>query len=298
MIRTFVLLLSGMWAMAWAQASTNFERRLAVDPHGTVEITNVSGKIDVRGWDRSEVEVRGDVGSGVQRVDVTTDHGRTDVRVIAPNHAGGGIDTDLHIRVPHDSQLEISTVTAEVEIAEVEGAQMLRSVSGTIKSEIYEKNAEIKTVSGDVVVRGHRKDTSMHITTISGNIRIDRAAGDLDATTVSGDMTVRLDPSRNVRVRTTSGDLGFEGRLAKGASLNAETVSGDLTVRAIPEAGIVYEVGTFSGDIKDCMGVEAERVSRYAPGKRLTGSQGAAGPDESQVRLKTMSGDVELCDKS
>jgi len=54
-----------------------------------------------------------------------------------------------------------------------------------------------------------------------------------------------------------------------------------------------YEVSTFSGDITNCMGKEAERVSKYGPGRRLNGTRGAPGSDEAKVRLKTMSGDVE-----
>jgi hypothetical protein len=46
------------------------------------------------------------------------------------------------------------------------------------------------------------------------------------------------------------------------------------------------------------MGEAAERVSKYAPGRRLNGTRGKPGTGEAKVRLKTMSGDVELCDKS
>ncbi len=84
---------------------------------------------------------------------------------------------------------------------------------------------------------------------------------------------------------------------SKGANIDAETVSGDLTVRASSEGGLDYQVNTFSGDIKNCMGVESERVSKYGPGRRLNGTRGSGG-DEARIRLKTMSGDVELCDKS
>jgi len=88
--------------------------------------------------------------------------------------------------------------------------------------------------------------------------------------------------------------VGFEGKLTKGAYLYAESVSGDLTVRAATEGSMDYEVSTFSGDITNCMGKEAERVSKYGPGRRLNGTRGAPGSDEAKVRLKTMSGDVEL----
>src|SRR3977135_3864212 len=207
-------------------ADSNFEKKLAADPHGVVEISNVAGGVEVSAWDNPEVEVRGEVGAGVDRVDVTNDHGRTSVKVIVPNHSFRSVSTELHIRVPRDSELDISTVSAQVFTSDVEGALQLKTVSGDVKADVYGRSAEIKTVSGDVVLRGRGQGRSagIHISTISGNIRIERAAGDLEATTVSGDMTVRLDPSRNVRVRTTSGDLGFEGRLAKGGYLDAETV--------------------------------------------------------------------------
>jgi hypothetical protein len=86
--------------------------------------------------------------------------------------------------------------------------------------------------------------------------------------------------------------------LAQGAYFEAESVSGDLSVRATPEGPLDYEVSTFSGDIKNCMGAEAERVSKYGPGRRLNGTRGTPGSSEAKIRLKTMSGSVELCDKT
>jgi DUF4097 and DUF4098 domain-containing protein YvlB len=284
-------------------ADESYQNRIAADPHGVVEISNVAGRIDVSAWDNPEVEVRAELGSGVDRIETKSESGRTLIKVIVPNHTFRSPSADLRVRVPRQSELDISGVSADVTTSDVEGPLQLKTVSGNVKADLYDKSAEIKTISGDVVLRGHGKDAgaSIHVTSISGNVRIDRTAGDVDASSVSGDLTVRLEPThptRNVRVRTTSGDLGFEGRVAKGGYIDAETVSGDLTVRAVPESGLSYEVNTFSGDITNCMGVESERVSKYGPGHRLMGSKGPSGSDSVRVRLKTMSGDVELCDKN
>jgi DUF4097 and DUF4098 domain-containing protein YvlB len=280
---------------------SNFEKRLEAEPHGMVEISNIAGTVDVQAWDKSEVEIRGDVGAGVDRIDTTSDHGRISIRVVVPNHSFRSASADLHIRVPRGSDVDISGVSADVTTSDVEGTQQLRTVSGNVKADVFQRNMEIKTVSGDVTLRGRGKEAGagIHVGTISGNIRLDRAGGDVELTTVSGDMSVRLEhPARNVRVRTTSGDVGFEGGLAKGAYFDGESVSGDLTIRAKSEGRLEYEVNTFSGDISNCMGKESERVSRYGPGRRLNGSVGAPGASAATVRLKTMSGDVELCDKS
>jgi hypothetical protein len=292
-----VFLLSACSLTGLAHAE-KYEQRLAVQPHGMVEISNVAGRIEVQGWDNPEVEVRGDIGEGVDKVDFATDHGHTIIKVRVPNHSFRSASADLRIHVPRDSELDISGVSAEIIVANVEGELVAKTVSGNVRADVFGRDAEIKTVSGDVSMRGNdRGEGEIHATTISGNIHVDRAGGDLEATTVSGDMTLKLSPSRSIRLRSTSGDIGLEGKLLKGGNIDAETVSGSLTVRASHEGGLDYQVNTFSGDITNCMGLDSERVSKYGPGRRLNGSRGE-GADQARIRLKTMSGDVELCDKS
>jgi DUF4097 and DUF4098 domain-containing protein YvlB len=291
----FVLSACAVTGLAHAE---KYEQRLPVDPHGTVEISNVAGRIDVQGWDNPEVEVRGDIGEGVEKVDFATDHGHTIIKVRVPNHSFRSASADLRIRIPRASEVDISGVSAEVVVAKVEGELMAKTISGNVRVDVFGKDSEIKTVSGDVSMRGNDKgEGQLHVTTISGNIHVDRAGGDLEATTVSGDMTLNLSPSRSIRLRSTSGDIGLEGKLVSGGNIDAETVSGDLTVRAGHEGALDYQVNTFSGEIKNCMGLDSERVSKYGPGRRLNGTRGE-GNDAARIRLKTMSGDVELCDKS
>jgi DUF4097 and DUF4098 domain-containing protein YvlB len=256
-------------ATALAQASEKFEQRLPVQPHGMVEISNIAGRIDVQGWDNPEVEVRGDIGEGVEKVDFNTEHGHTVIKVRVPNHSFRSASADLRIRVPRDSELDISGVSADVVVVDVEGESMVKTVSGNIRTDVFGRDAEIKTVSGDVAVRGKGKEgaaaAQLHITSISGNIHVDRAGGDLEATTVSGDMSLKMEPSRSIRLRSTSGDIGFEGKLVKGANIDAETVSGDLTVRARPEAGMEYQVNTFSGESRIAWALNPNVSASMAP---------------------------------
>jgi len=299
-MRTVALWLAGGLVASAAHAGDrDFDRKVAADPHGTVEISDVSGVVDVSAWDNPEVEVHGNMGSGVDRIDVTSEHGRTLVKVVLPNYTFGGAGVDLRVRVPRDSSLEISTVSADVVSEQVQGAQRLKTVSGNVKADIFQQSLEIKTVSGNVALRGRGDATVLRISTVSGNVKVERGGGDLETTTISGNVNAYLDTARTVRVRTTSGDLNFEGKLSKGGNIDAETVSGRLNVRANPQTGYSYEIGTFSGDIRNCFGAQAEKTSQYGPGKRLNGSRGAsADAGGADVRLKTMSGDIELCDRT
>src|SRR5215475_6930012 len=158
MFMRMLFVLGACAVTGFAHASEKFEQKLPVQPHGMVEITNVAGRIDVQGWDNPEVEVRGDIGEGVEKVDFSTDHGHTVIKVRVPNHSFRSASADLRIRIPRDSELDISGVSADVGVVDVEGEQMVKTVSGNIRTDVFGRDAEIKTVSGDVAVRGKGKE--------------------------------------------------------------------------------------------------------------------------------------------
>jgi len=280
-------------AAACASGDKTFERQVPAAARGVVDISNVSGTVVVTGWDRPEVSVHAELDEGVERVDVSTDHGRTSIKVILPPHSGHGGDADLHVQVPKDSELTVSAVSADVTTAGVTGVQRLNAVSGNVTAELAGSDLELKTVSGDVKLKGHGQPARLHMSTVSGDVHLEHGAGDLEAGTVSGTLVVSLDSARSVRTRTTSGDVHFEGKLAPGADFDATSVSGDLNVRASAEGGYAYEISTFSGDISNCFNATPSEHGHMS-GHTL---QGTRGDGAGHVRLKTMSGDVQLCDR-
>jgi hypothetical protein len=280
-------------AAACASGGKTFERQVPAEARGVVDISNVGGRIDVTGWDRPEVSVRAELGESVERVDVNSDHGRTTIKVVLPHHSERDGDAHLHVQVPRDSELTVSAVSADVTTAGVTGAQRLNTVSGDITAELAGSDLELKTVSGDVKLKGHGQPARLHMSTVSGDVHLEHGAGDLEAGTVSGTLVVSLDSARSVRARTTSGDVHFEGKLARGADFDATSVSGDLNVRASAEGGYAYEVSTFSGGISNCFNATPSEHG-HMPGHTL---QGTRGDGAGHMRLKTMSGDVQLCDR-
>jgi putative adhesin len=281
-------------AVARAADDKTFDQQVAAQPRGVVEISNVAGSIEVSGWDRSEVSVHAELDSGAERVEVSGEGARTTVKVIIPHTSSHGGEVRLKVKIPKDSELDVSAVSAEVSTSAVLGVQRLSAVSGNITAELGGSDVELKTVSGDLRAKGHGQPARLHLTTVSGDVDLEHAAGDLEASTVNGTLVVSLDSARGVRARTTSGDLRFEGKLNRGATLEASTVSGDLNVRASADGGYAYEVSSFSGEITDCFNAAAEHTSKYAPGSRLEGTRGEGA---GRVRLKTMSGDIQLCDR-
>ena len=279
-------------AAGTANAGTRFDRTVAAEAKGVVDISNTSGKVEVAGWDRNEVAVHGDLEEGVERVDVNTEGDHTIVKVVLRQHNSDDGDAILRIQVPRASELHLSTVSADQRIGGVSGVQRLNAVSGEVITEIAAADLEVKTVSGDVHIKGHGDPARLHVSTVSGDVRLERGAGELEANSVSGNFVVSFDTTRAVHARTTSGDFHFEGKLARGASFDVTSVSGDLNVRAPAEGGYAYDASSFSGDITDCFNAHPDKDGPV--GHSLSGSRGEGG---GHLRLRTMSGDIQLCDR-
>jgi DUF4097 and DUF4098 domain-containing protein YvlB len=277
---------------AWA--GTPINQRAAADPSGAVEISNVAGTVRVTGWDRNEVEVTGELGEGTERLDFAVVDKVTRVKVILPNRSNNVEETNLVVRVPAASRLAVTTVSADIEVQDVTGAQRLQTVSADIRTEAAAEDVECKSVSGDVAVNGSGKKALVTITTVSGDAMALKVAGEVNANTVSGNLTLGLGETTRSRLRSTSGDLTMASVLAADGRLDIESISGDVRLELHGPVNAEFDVTSFNGEIRNCFGPKAVSTSEYAPGKEL---QFREGQGTGRVRIKTLNGDISVCKK-
>lgn len=286
------LLLALVTAPALAVAGTPVNKRTSADPDGTVEVSNVAGSVQVTGWDRNEVEVTGELGSGVEKLDFTKGAKRTRVAVIMKDRWRGGGDTTLVVRVPQGSTLAINTVSADLTVRDVQGTQRLQTVSGDLVSQGGAGDVEARTVSGDVRIVGTGRKGLTSITTVSGDVTASRLAGEVNGSTVSGTYQIDAEEIARSRLRSTSGDVKLRGKLAPEARVELETISGDVRLDFVGEPPAQYDISTLNGGIRTCFGPKPVRTSEYGPGRELRFVEGAG---TAKVRIKTMNGDIDLC---
>ena len=299
LLRTAILTVSLALAGAAAHAGT-FQQQIPADPRGEVDVSNISGRIVITGWDQSAVSVTADLPGGSQRVKLTGGHGRINVCVTysnsdscnSPGWSGEHTSVRLEVHVPRGSELDVSGVSADIMSRGVTGGQRLHTVSGDIDAELGSGDDEVGSVSGAVELHGSGQDGTLRVTSVSGDLTITKAAGELEARTVNGRVSAEVASARTVRLNTTSGGIDLGASLASGGTIEAETVSGDQKFRVSAPSGYSYEVRTFSGDIHDCFGQQPDK-SEYGPGSRLNGTRGGG---SGHIRIKSLSGDVSLCD--
>lgn len=277
-----------------ATAGSAISERRPAEAAGKVEISNTAGSVTVSGWNRNEVEVTGELGDGSERLEFSGTGGLTRIKVILPNRAYGVDGTDLVVKVPAGSALTVNTVSADLRVAGVHGAQRLQSVSGDVGTQAVTEDVECKTVSGDVTVTGAGKPVLLNITTVSGDAVVTRVAGEVNGNTVSGNFSLGLGDTSRSRLRSTSGDLTVATRPAADARFDIESISGDVRLDLTGPANAAFEVTSFNGEIRNCMGPKPVRTSEYAPGRELRFREGSG---SALVRIKTLNGDISVCRK-
>jgi hypothetical protein len=280
-------------AVPWSpvHAGRPIQERRAADPQGEVEIVNVSGTVEIDGWDRNEVEVTGTAGDNVERVDVSGAPNRTSIRVVSRSVRSWGSDGEaqLVVHVPSRSAVTATLVSADCKVSGVLGDLKLQSVSGSLKGDAG-GDLRASTVSGDVRLTA-RAAKAIEVKSISGDIQLSGGGGEVDITTVSGSAKIELAQVTRSRFKSISGNITAALALAPDGQIEGESVSGSVSLKFASEPSAEFDVQSFSGDIKSCFGPKPVE-SRYGPGSRLEFKNGDG---HARVRINTKSGDVRLC---
>jgi len=274
-----------------ALAGTPIDQTRPLDPRGRIEIENLKGRVEVRAWDRQEVKVTGTLGDGVEKFSMEGDRRTLRIEVKYPSRSGRTEPTVLIVQVPTLADLEIETVSADIDVHGIASRELsLESVSGDIVANGAPREARVESVSGDVRLVLNSSDVS--VDTVSGELSLQgRLNGEVSMESVSGNL--RLDSIgerlRSMSAGTVSGDMDLKLALQDGGEIRTESVSGDLLLRLPRDVSCEVSGESFSGELS-APGAKIQR-EEFGPGSSFHTRYGAGKGD---VRIETFSGDATL----
>jgi DUF4097 and DUF4098 domain-containing protein YvlB len=223
--------------------SSDFQKDFFVSKGGKLIVSVSVGDIQVRVWDKSQVQMTAqDIGEDADRVE--TDQSGNIVNVRYRVHGGlWGSSRNLRFifYVPSNFNLDLSTSGGDVTIeGQLVGDVDLSTSGGDLKIDDVDGKADGKTSGGDIIVHNLEKDATL--STSGGDIRVDHAASDLQVSTSGGDIVVGT-VGKDLDASTAGGDISIE---KAGGNLRASTSSGDMTIGKI---GGNVDISTSGGDI-------------------------------------------------
>ena len=274
-----------------ALGQSRVEERRPAAPDGLVDIENAAGSIRVIGWNRDEVQVTGTLGRRAEGLSFASRPRRSQISVDVQGNPNGVV-SDLEIRVPAKSRIQVQSYSASIDISEVSGRIKAESVSGSIQVAGAPTEVEVESVSGAISVRGGER---IRAEGTNASVTLSGVGGVVNAQTVNGRLDVSGGVFQEARLETVNGALRFDGELRSGATLDVESVNGTVELRLPANLGADFTVSTFRGDI------DSDFEIRLGPG-RLGGGGGDDAKhkhkdkdkDEKELRFTTGSGGARV----
>ena len=222
------------------------------------------------------------------RARIEIDASPTLVQVRTVPRRGMG-DADFTIEVPVNTGLTVNGVSSDIDVRDVCGAAELQSVSGEVHLTCAQGNVTVQSVSGDVTVNG--VNGRLEATAISGGLWVTGARGDVAAHSVSGDVILDRVDGQDVSAETVSGEVTFAGPIREGGRYRFQSHSGDLTIRPKGSLNATVGVSTFSGDL------ESDYPVTLTPGGRRMSPREfefTIGNGSARLSLSSFSGTIYL----
>jgi Putative adhesin len=256
--QTFVTLLLCLAAGSSA-AAQDFQKSYQLGPNGSVRIENVSGNVNIVGYDGSAVTVS------------AFKEGR-DRDVVQVEDLSAGDRVHLRARYPEDCRRCNASLRFEVRVPRGANVNLdkITTASGDVSATDVAGDINLNTASGDINLQG--VSGKIEVATASGQVRVRNAAGSVSASSASGDVEVEI------------------ARLEGTRDLRFSSASGNVSVRLPNDLDARVSVSTASGQIDTDFPLEVKR-QEYGSGSTARGQLGGG---SRSLRISTASGDVSL----
>lgn len=289
------ILLTAVSGTAWAASDVDETRPLSRT--GTLSVNNLAGELELVGWDRDEVSIKGQLGDSVEELEIIESPNGLKINVKNESKQSSWFGSDdleetyLTIRMPNTASVEVETVSADVSVDGSAGENLsVTTVSGDISVTAEPDHLEINSVSGDIEFNGAANRST--IESVSGDVDASGVDGEVAITSVSGDVDLSAGVLQRGRFETVSGELTLDVSVADNGRITVESMSGDVNL-SLPGADRAnIDAQTFSGEITSDMG----RVTspRRGPGSSLEYEPEGA---DASIRLESFSGDIDIDDR-
>ena len=266
------------------------EKRFSTGGTPDVTLSTFDGSIEIRAWDRPEVEViiekRAVSKEAAATIEVHADQNgnRVTVEVKTEKTRGFGIhfnysrSAKLIVSAPVSSNIAAKSGDGSIDVAHVSGRLELRSGDGSIHG---------RDLGGDV--RAHTGDGSIKLEGVSGRLDVDTGDGSV---TASGKLTI-------VRARSGDGSITVRADAGSAAQADWDIVTGDGSVTLELPDGFNGELDAHTGDggvhvngiglTGDTSDNDEDRRRR-----RKNSVRGRLGSGGKSVRIRTGDGSITL----
>lgn len=236
----------------FVNAGEKVKHSLKVPATGSLFIKSPRGQITIEGWDRSEIQLSGELDDSAEHLIFKNSDDNTLIKIMMKGKSHWGDSTMLKVFMPKSLELHFKgidtsyhinnllaevkgkTITGDITLDNVHSEIELSTVSGKVELENSSGQAEIESVSGDIVFSGKFEETEIQ--------------------SMAGSIQVQIDNIQNLHVQSMSGDISVKGDLDRDAEVELSSVSGAIRYKATTKLNATCDIASnFGGIIKNML---------------------------------------------
>jgi DUF4097 and DUF4098 domain-containing protein YvlB len=270
-------MIAGCFLAALPARADRMEKHFNVQNKPKITVRNSNGRIQVKAWTRSEVQVAWQNASGKVVVETEQAGNRVEVGTRMPEGAVSADDlkTDFEITVPVESELNVRTDSGNVTVESVHGDMTFDTVGA---------NLQLSDVDGYVVVK-----------TIDGSLVCTRCSGKLDANSISGNVQMIQPDLDGLRVQTSSGNILFDGSFLSRGIYIMKNFSGTIEVHFHTGDSFDLNATSLKGDVVNQASFKPDTHGTPHPESKFGHSLfGTMNEGRAKVELSSFSGTIKI----
>jgi DUF4097 and DUF4098 domain-containing protein YvlB len=279
---------------------------------GRVEIEHVNGNAQIKGWDKDQVKVVGELDERAEDFIFKRNGNTIRIEVEMPNRSrnnGRYKGDDLTIWVPEESRVRYTSINAEVEVKSVYGGMEVETINGGIDVEDLKGRIRIESVNGNIeskaligaikieTVNGDIDDSQSNgekafLNSVNGDIEMSSEISELSIETVNGDMDLVLGDVDELTLDTVNGDVDSQFNLLKNGEVRANSVGGDIDLYFQSGVSARFDIQSHAGgSIRNDLSDDRMQKAKYGPRRWLEFTLKGG---DARVDVSTVGGDVTL----
>jgi hypothetical protein len=281
-----------------------FTKTVSLTKDGEVSLTNISGSIEVKTWDKGEVKIdaikiskattvdKAKENAAKVKITVEKEGNTLKIKTEYPESKKAqknsiNVSVNYYLVIPSKAAAKISSVSGSVDLESIGGAAKVKAISGTVTIKKADKGVDCDAVSGNIIVQDVTGNA--YLKAISGKIDAEGIRGSIKASVVSGKIALRnVSEADTVDAQATSGSVSYEGKIKSDGRYTLTNHSGVVEMVIPSNSGFEFEARTFSGKIQSDFEV---RISGEMSKRKISGVVNKGG---AVVKLTTFSGNVYL----
>jgi DUF4097 and DUF4098 domain-containing protein YvlB len=267
-------------------AVSRIDTTVAFSADGTIDLSSISGEVVVTGWARREARIRAYSERGQLRFSASSSR----ITIETQSRRGRMGDTKYELSVPQGVRLRVQTTSGDITARDVNGPVDLRSTSGDVTLHGANGRIEISTTSGDIDAARLRGD--VEVGAVSGEFNVADVEGTIRVETVSSDIVLRNVRVQQATAETVSGEIEFEGPIARDGRYDFRSHSGNVSVRVPASTSARFEVETYSGELDSDFPITIMPSNRSRSRPRRF--EFNIGSGEARIVAETFSGNITL----